>query len=79
MPSPEYSRTINRIDKSPLAYLLILYTNAQALTELVFRKKQEHRDVRAHFRRQCSGERAAYILTKTDSSSPLALQKELYQ
>ncbi len=28
MPSPEYSRTINRIDKSPLAYLLILYTNA---------------------------------------------------
>lgn len=78
IPSREYSKTISRIDRSPLAYLLILHTNTRALTDLAFRKSKEAA-MRALTSTSSAAERAAaYILAKTGSSSPLGLQKELY-
>lgn len=58
--------------------LLIIYIDAQALTELAFRKSGGAATC-ALVSAGSATERAAFrIPTKTGSSSPLALQKELY-
>lgn len=78
VPSRYYSDIIERIGRSPLAYLLVLHSNKEALSKVAFEKSK-----RASLQFLMSAgsmiERvAAYILARTGSASPLALQKELY-
>ena len=78
VPSAEYSRTIKRIARSPLAFLLKLYGGRDELSGVAFKKSRDATLlVLKEFGRkiECA---AAYILGRTGSVSPLALQKELY-
>ena len=78
VPSKDYSKTIERIARSPLAYLLKLYNNINEMSDVAFRKSK---DAALRVLRD-SGEAieraAAYLIARTGSGSPLALQKELY-
>lgn len=78
VPSKDYSDTIERIGRSPLAYLLVLHSNKDMLSKVAFEKSK--RAALQHLTSVGSmiERAAAYILAKTGSTSPLALQKELY-
>lgn len=78
VPSVDYSKTIERIARSPLAFLLRLYGGRGELSGVAFRKS---RDATLQVLRDCGAKierAAAYIIARTGSASPLALQKELY-
>lgn len=78
IPSKEYSNLIERIDRSPLAFLVKLYSNAEVLTNVAF-NKSKGAAIGALVESGSAVDRAAaFILAKTGSASPLALQKELY-
>lgn len=78
VPSKEYSKTIERIDRSPLAFLLVLHSNAAAISDVAFRKSKEAALNALTMAGNMAERVAAFILAKTGSASPLALQKEMY-